>query len=69
MAIHVTDLALQSVHVGAHRHILKQLEAPQVPVRQQTGPPDVDIIDIVGIVDIVDIVDTALYPRTCLPPS
>ena len=52
--------------MGAHRHILKQLEAPQVPVRQQTGPPDVDIVDIV---DILDIVDTALYPRTCLPPS
>ena len=66
MTIHVTHLALQSVHVGAHRHILKQLEAPQVPVRQQTGPPDVDFVDII---DIVDIVDTALYVRTCWPPS
>ena len=52
--------------MGAHWHILKQLEAPQVPVRQQTRPPDVDIVDIL---DIIDIVDTALYPRTCLPPS
>ena len=55
--------------MGAHWHILKQLEAPQVPVRQQTRPPDVDIVDIVDIVDTLDIVDTALYPRTCLPPS
>ena len=57
--------------MGAHWHILKQLEAPQVPVRQQTRPPDVDIVDIVNIVDILDILDildTALYPRTCLPP-
>ena len=64
--------------MGAHWHILKQLEAPQVPVRQQTRPPDEDIVDIVNIVDIldildildiVDIVDTALYSRTCWPPS
>ena len=52
--------------MGAHWHILKQLEAPQVPVRQQTRPPDVEIVDII---DIIDIVDNALYPRTCLPPS